>query len=155
MLTFLSFFATFSDSLPVLLFLVLLGWSTSPSPSFLSFIPPPRSRPQAGPLALSQFDFLILDPFSSLSLLPLSAAMVTRHSGFEGGLREGAKVRVLLQNLGLQLPRPGSLGPGQQMCTVWEGGKPMPGAVGTSRGRVDASLQKRAWSGGGGSTPSS
>lgn len=32
-------------------------------------------------------------------------------------------MRVLLQNLGLQLPRPVSLGSGQQMCTVWERGK--------------------------------
>lgn len=41
---------------------------------------------------------------------------------------------VLLQNLGFQLPRPGSLGSGQQMCTVWEREKPVPGAVETSRG---------------------
>lgn len=31
-------------------------------------------------------------------------------------------MRVLSQNLGLQLPRPSSLGLGQQMCTVWGGG---------------------------------
>lgn len=32
-------------------------------------------------------------------------------------------MRVLLQNLGLQLLRLGSLGSSQQMCTVWERGK--------------------------------
>lgn len=35
-------------------------------------------------------------------------------------------MRVLLQNLGLQLPRPSSSGSGQQMCTIWKRRKPIP-----------------------------
>lgn len=63
-------------------------------PSFLPSSPLPGSRPQIGPLALSQFDFLILGPFSSLSSpppAPTPTAIITRDSGSEGGLLEGRK----------------------------------------------------------------
>lgn len=70
-------------------------------------------------LVLSQFDFLILNPFCSLSLpYPFSAVIVTRNSTSEGNLWEGAKVRVPFLNLGLRFARPGSLVPSQQQCSL-------------------------------------
>lgn len=83
-------------------------------PSFFPCIPLPRSGPRLRLFALSQFDFLILNPFFPtfppvllLEVLPLK------------GLWKGAKARILSQTLGLQFTRPGSLAPGQQLCTVW------------------------------------
>ena len=146
------FFASCGDVLPISLFLVLLVLRCQAC-LFLPFIPLPRSRLQPGLLALYPFDFLILDPFFSLSLLPLSAAIVTRDSSSEGGLRE--------EQRSLAEPGPPTSPPwlwdrASRCVQSGRGGKPMPGAVGASQGRADASLERRAKHGGeGGGTPSS
>lgn len=137
------FFASCGDVLPISLFLVLLVLRCQAC-LFLPFIPLPRSRLQPGLLALYPFDFLILDPFFSLSLLPLSAAIVTRDSSSEGGLRE--------EQRSLAEPGPPTSPPwlwdrASRCVQSGRGGKPMPGAVGASQGEggCEPRAESQAW----------
>lgn len=151
-LIFLRFFANLSDPRPISLFLVLV-LRHQPQTFIPPFYPSPRIQAQAGPLALSQFEFLILDPFSSLSLLPVSATIVTRDSGSEGGLREGAKVSCRTW----PPTSPPWLWDRASRCVQsGRGGKPMPGAVGASQGEggCESGEESQAWGRGRG-TPSS
>lgn len=133
-LTFSSVSASFGDSLLISLFLGLLVVRHQPKTSSHPFIPLPGPRPRAVPLALSQFDFLILHPFLSLPLLHFSAAIVTGDSSSEGASGKEQRCVFSRRTWASSVPAPDLWDWASRCVQFGRGGKPVPGAAGTSRG---------------------